>query len=143
MNKSNNISFIVGPALALLVASTMSLGCAKPQAMTASSNVPAGEGTVETDVDDNGNTTVLVRVSHLGQPSNVESGSTIYVVWIQARGGANQNVGALNVSDDLEGSLEMMTPHRRFTLSVTQEPNGHVSSPTHDPVFTAMVEASE
>ena len=111
--------------------------------MTPSASVPAGQGTVETAAGDDGNTDVIVRVSHLGQPTNVEADATVYVVWIQAHNAANQNVGALTVNDDLEGTLETITPHRRFTLRVTPEPNGRVSLPTHDPVFTAMVDAQE
>lgn len=111
--------------------------------MTSSASVPASKGTVEAKINDDGNTNVLVSVRHLGEPSNVEVDSTVYVVWIQARDGANQNVGALALNDDLEGSLETITPHQRFTLRVTPEPNSRVSVPTHDPVFTAMVDSRD
>lgn len=133
---------LAAPALAIFV-SIMSLGCSNAQPMTASTSVPAGEGTVETAMGDDGNTELVVRVRHLGQPSNVEADATVYVVWIQARDGANQNVGTLTVSDDLEGTFKTITPHRRFTLHVTPEPNGRVALPTHDPVFTANVDSQQ
>lgn len=111
--------------------------------MTPSSSIPAGQGTVDAELAEDGNTSVAVKVVHLGQPSSVESDATIYVVWIRARNGATQNVGALSVDDDLEGSFETITPHRRFTLTVTPEPNGRVLEPTHEPVFTALVDSRQ
>ena len=136
-------NFAVIPAFAILTAGTVSVGCTKPQAMNPSSSVPASEGTVKATKGDDGNTHVKVHVRHLAAPSNVEADSTIYMVWIQARDGANQSVGALTVSDQLEGTLETITPHRRFTLSVTPEPNVKVALPTHDAVFTAQVEVKD
>lgn len=128
------------PTLAILVASSFSMACAKPQLMTPSTSVPASTGTVKATKGDNGNTNVSIRVSHLARPSKVEADSTVYVVWIQARGGDNQSAGALAVNEDLEGSLDVVTPHQSFKLTVTPEPNAAVALPTHDPVFTADVE---
>src|SRR5688572_19057738 len=85
-------------------------GGARTQTMTSGSGVPAAEGTVRSSEGDNGNTNVAVRVNHLAPASKVASDATVYVVWIQARNGTVQNVGALRLDDDLEGTLETMTP---------------------------------
>lgn len=114
----------------------------KPQAMHSAEGVPASEGTVRVSDGDNGNTKVSIRVKHLAPPSKIAADSTVYVVWIQPVEGESQNVGALTLSEDLEGSLDTLTPHRRFKLSVTPEPNGQVAAPSHEPVFTYNVESN-
>ncbi len=116
------------------------LGCAKPQTMVSASGVPASEGTVKATVGDNGNTKVSIRVKHLAPPSKIASDAVVYVVWLQPRNAAKQNIGALVLNDNLEGSLDTMTPHNRFMITVTPEPGGKVAEPTHEPVFTADVE---
>jgi len=128
----------------------MQLGCQKmafwrdkPQEMHSTSDASSREGTVRTSNADNGNTNVFVRVKHLAPPSKVAGDSTVYVVWIQAREGDRQNVGALTLNKDLEGSLDTVTPHRRFKVSVTPEPSGQVAEPSHEPVFTYDVESNK
>ena len=115
----------------------------KPQEMHSAEDVPASEGTVRVSDGDNGNTKVSIRVKHLAPPSKIAADSTVYVVWIQPREGDRQNVGALALNKDLEGSLDTLTPHRRFKLSVTPEPSGQVADPSHEPVFTYNVESNK
>ena len=136
------------PAVAVLVG--MQVGCQKmtswrnkPQEMHSSADAPASEGTVKISAGDNGNSKVSVRVKHLATPSRMAADSTVYVVWIQPREGDRQNVGALTLNKDLEGSLDTLTPHRRFKLSVTPEPSGQAASPSHEPVFTYEVESNK
>jgi len=115
----------------------------KPQEMHASSEVLAGQGTVRVSNGDNGNSKVSIRVKHLAPPSKVAPGSTVYVVWFRPVDGENQNAGALVLDSDLEGSLDTLTPHRRFRVSVTPEPNGQAASPSNEPVFTYNVESNK
>jgi hypothetical protein len=136
------------PAAAALVGTQV--GCQrmmfwreKPQEMHSTSDVSASEGTVRVAEGDNGNTKVFVRVKHLAPPSKLAADATVYVVWIQPREGETQNAGALTLNKDLEGSLDTLTPHRRFKLTVTPEPSGQVANPTHEPVFTYNVESNK
>lgn len=112
------------------------------QTMHASSSSPAAQGTVKTSVADNGNTALSVRVKHLAPPSKMVPDATVYVVWIKPGDAAIQNVGALTLNENLEGRLDTVTPHRRFTVSVTPEPGGRGAQPTHEAVFTSSVEGS-
>jgi hypothetical protein len=121
----------------------MQLGCAKNQAMRSSDDSPASQGTVRATEGDNGNTKLNISVKHLAPPSKMATDATVYIVWIEPRNGAKQSVGALSLNDNLEGSLDTVTPHRSFAVSVTPEPNAAVEYPTHDPVFTSDVERPE
>jgi hypothetical protein len=122
------------------LAGLVGIGCTKPQAMVSASDVPASQGTVKVTEGDNGNTNISLRVKHLAPPPKMASDSTVYVVWLQPRDGAKQNIGALTLNSNLEGSLDTVTPHRRFQLTVTPEPSGLAAQPSHDPVFTTEVE---
>lgn len=111
--------------------------------MTSGSEVPASQGTVEASDEDNGNTNIAVKVKHLAPPSKVAADATIYVVWVRPRNAGIQNVGALSLNEDLEGTLNAVTPHRRFSLLVTPEASARVSQPTHAAVFTSEVDRGD
>jgi hypothetical protein len=110
------------------------------QTMRSNPSIPSSEGTVKSWLEDNGNVRLAINVKHLPHPAKVTPEATLYVVWVQPGSEVVQNVGALVVDDDLEGSLETTTPHKRFQLTVTPEPSAGGSRPTHDPVFTADVD---
>lgn len=94
--------------------------------------IPAAESTVTVDTNRNGNTAFDLTVKHLAQPQRVDPNATVYVVW--ARGNessqASQNMGALKVDDNLNGSYSGVTAMREFELFVTAEPSSAASSPT-------------
>ena len=124
----------------ILAIASVPIGCDTTRPMLSNAEIPAGQGTVTVGAADNGNTDVNVRVKHLAPPSKLDPEAKIYVVWIQPSNGAKQNVGALALNDNLEGSLDTVTPHRRFLLTVTPEPGGRVGAPSHTPIFTSWVE---
>lgn len=116
---------------------------APKQTMLTSAENTSGEGTVQAKAGSNGNTEMEVRVKHLSSPSKVAADASVYVVWIQPRNAEIQNVGALEVDDDLVGKLNTTTPHRAFTVTVTPEPSARMASPTHKAVFTSEVNRSD
>jgi hypothetical protein len=127
------------PTLALLA--VMLIGCVSTQQpMHSAAGVPASEGTVNATKGDNDNTVVDIHVKHLAPPSKMAADATVYVVWVQPLDGAMQNVGAMVLDSNLDGSLNTLTPHHRFKLIVTPEPSAAVAAPTHEPVFTTDVE---
>lgn len=142
------IGVLTATAVATLV--LMQLGCEKmkfwqksPQPMASGAGVPASEGTVRATKGDNGNTNLAVRVKHLAPAYKVQPDATVYVVWLQQPDQPKQNIGGLVLDKNLEGSLDTVTPFRRFTVMVTPEASGTVEQPTHDSVFTAQVDRSE
>jgi hypothetical protein len=102
---------------------------------------PAAEGSVTMDQDSNGNTRVTVEVKHLAPPSRVAEGATVYVVWarpLDAQGPA-RSLGALQVSDDLRGTLHAVTALHAFDVTVTAEPTAGASAPTSPPTLSARI----
>jgi hypothetical protein len=113
------------------------------QTMITGAESPAAEGTVEATRGENGNTKLDLRVKHLAAPSKLADDASVYVVWVQPSKGVVQNIGALEVNEDLVGRLQTTTPHAAFTLTVTPEPSARMAAPTHEPVFRAEVKRTE
>lgn len=143
-----NINQILGVITALSIAVGAS-GCGMfggrdaQQPLNPSAENTSGEGTVDARVGENGNTDIEVRVKHLSAPSKVEPDASVYVVWIEPQGSPIQNIGALQVDEDLVGAFNATTPHRIFRLSVTPEPSARMDNPSHEPVFTSEVAVAD
>ena len=129
--------------LALTEACGLFGSSAPKQTMLTSAENTSGEGTVQANAADNGNTQLEVRVKHLSSPSKVADDASVYVVWIKPRNGELQNVGALQVDSDLVGKLDTTTPHKAFTVTVTPEPSARMAAPTHKAVFTSEVNRTD
>jgi hypothetical protein len=131
-------------AIGLLAVAVSVLGCAgrgSTVQMTSTREIPAAEGTVKVSTGDNENTRLQVDVRHLAQPSRVEGGTSVYVVWIRGVNSASepQNVGALVVDKDLNGKLETVTPLRVFDLFLTAEPSARAMAPTGKELLSVQV----
>jgi len=122
-------------AIALLMLTGLALAsCTGPneRRMESSGDIPAAESTVKIGSNSNGNTTFDLTVKHLALPSRVDPDATVYVVWLRGDEPAMraQNMGAIKVDDDLDGSYSGVTPLRDFEIFVTAEPSATELSPT-------------
>lgn len=70
-------------------------------------------------------------MKHLAHPGRVDPNATVYVVWLRGTDTsvASQNMGALKVDEDLNGSYSGITPLRDFELFVTAEATSSGPSP--------------
>jgi hypothetical protein len=117
----------------------LGLGCGTSKvALTASPTVPAAQGEVRLKQGDNGNHVLKVKVRHLADPEKI--GAREYVVWASPPETSQpQNLGALRVDKDLDGTLETVTPWQRFDLFITAEPTATAAQPTGQRVLWASV----
>ena len=107
--------------------------------LTSNSHAPAAGGVVKVSSGDNNNSRITVEVHPLAPADKVHSGATTYVVWVAAPGAAPQNVGALTLDGDLNGTLETVTPLKDFAVFVTPESAPAIASPTGPRVLEAAV----
>jgi hypothetical protein len=113
---------------------------AKKFPMTASSIVPGARGQVEIDKDKNGNTRLNMNVEHLADPQNLTPPATVYVVWLQERGGNPQNQGQLKVDKNLKARFQTVTPSKNFDLFVTGERDNYAKAPSGPEVLRAAIQ---
>jgi hypothetical protein len=138
--KSNRLAIAI-----LIVTGLAAASCAGPKEapMVSNSTIPAAESTVKVDTNENGNTTFELTVKHLALPQRVDPKATVYVVWLRGRDSAvrAQNMGALKVDDNLNGSYSGITPLRDFELFVTAEASVTGTSPTGQALLHTNVSA--
>ncbi len=128
-------------ALALAIAAGLA-GCAAKTAIDISSTVPAAEAELTTSKDDNGNTVVDLKVKHLAPPQNLSPARSMYVVWVETPDGKTFNAGRLNLNDNLEGDVTVVTPYPRFRLVVSAEDDPLAAAPGYHRVLeTEQIEA--
>jgi len=118
----------------LILTCLAALSCSGPRQLrlTTSSDIPAAQGTVKISTTDNGNTKIDVVVEHLASPERINPGATVFVVWARGSeaGAQPQNLGALKVDDNLNGSISAVTPLRSFEVFITAEPSQMSEWPT-------------
>jgi hypothetical protein len=126
--------------LACMLLSFAAFGCGgKKVPMNASTSVPAAAGHADIGSDQNGNTTVDLKVHHLAKPEALTPPATAYVVWIQPSGQSPQNQGRLQVNSDLDGEYKTNTPYKKFDLFVTAENNPQATTPSGPEVMRQQV----
>lgn len=115
--------------LSTIVIMASLMGCGGTSALHVSDKVPAAKGNFSVVAGDNGNSRVTVNVSHLAAADKVGNGATTYVVWVQPKDAKANNVGALQIDDDLSGSLEIATPYKDGAVFITAEVRADVTEP--------------
>lgn len=124
-------------ATVLAAALAVMSGCAGAKVnLSASPSMPAAEGSAQFRATKNDNTNIDLRVKHLAHPEKLTPPASSYVVWTKANKDATpQNIGALKVDKNLDGSLQTETPMHSLELFITAEPSGQATQPTGQPLL--------
>lgn len=123
-----------------IVATLFMAGCATNEKIVGTQAAPGAEGKITAGKVAGDNTELKVEVEHLAKPDRVLAGATNYIVWVQPEGTSTvQNVGVLNVDDDLEGEYQTTVPYKDFRVMVTPEIQGNASYPTGPIVFDQFI----
>lgn len=118
--------------------------CAKRVNFITSDIVPAAEGYIKIDRDDNQNYTVNVSIKRLAEPSRLQPPKETYVVWMETKSNGVKNLGRLNsssgfFSSDLEGLLRAVTPFKPERVFVTAGDKSNIQYPGSQVVLTTKV----
>lgn len=124
----------------LLMASAMALtGCSRATIyqMDSGERTAGAEGEASVVKDNNGNNIVTLKVAHLPQPSRLEQGMGVYVVWVNPGEGRTAfNMGQIRLSDARTGEITFTTPpYSNFSIVVTAEVDGMATSPSNQVVL--------
>jgi hypothetical protein len=127
--------------MAVVVSVTAS--CAKDVSFQKSPVTPAATAEAELGRDENGNVTVAITVEHLADPADLDAEGDVYVAWAETKDGKVANLGQLTVGDDLEGTLETITPFEKFKILITAETTTTVQTPSDDVILQTDYFAAE
>lgn len=131
---------LVVAAMALSMSCAMTKNAVDPGIpLQGSTTTPAGEGSVAATTNQDGNTALSVKVKHLAPASRIDENAQVYVVWVEPPNGMPQNVGALSLNDDREGTLNTLTPFKQFRVIITPEASATVQEPSGNEIFTGNV----
>jgi len=130
MNKKATLTAMAACAISLSGCAIFSSRSTNPK-MSVSPLVPAAESSVRFGKATNGNTSIDLKVKHLANTEKLTPPSHIYVVWLRSNPNAQpQNIGALDVDENLTGTLQTITALHSFALFITAEGSGQVQQPT-------------
>ncbi|WP_242689137.1 hypothetical protein [Pedobacter sp. SYSU D00535] len=137
-SKSNQtlclVLFLALPVLTLC-------SCAKTVRFATSTVVPAADGRVKIEKDDNDNYSVNVSIENLAPPSKLTPPKDVYVVWLETETDGTKNIGRLVsssgfFSNALEATLTTVTPFKPTRIYVTAEKNATIQNPGSQVVIT-------
>jgi len=132
MAKSVASQFLFG-VLVILGCNGVHLYASDKYQLSISSTIPAAEGVVYIEQGSKtSNTEVKIKIQHLSLPENLTGPENTYVVWVRPSNGSGtaQNIGALTLDKDLDGTLKTVVPFKKFDLFITPEASSVVSEPS-------------
>lgn len=124
----------------LLIVGTSLESCTKKTPFLVSSVVPAAEGWVKVEIDNNKNYKIELNVKNLADPQRLTPPRNIYVVWIETEQNGQKNIGQLRpegglFSNSVNSSLKTLTPYMPISVFVTAENNINIEYPDHQIVL--------
>ncbi len=112
-------------------------GCRKNIRLQALPALQGGQGTLRVTLTYDRNNILEVRLTGVKPPESFGPQYTRYVVWTEVAGAAGPavNVGQIRVEAPGTGSLNTLTPLRRFHVLITVEEKGDARQPGPLAVF--------
>ena len=108
--------------------------CAKKITFQNSSVVPAAQGQVTVDKDNNKNYVVKIKIDNLAEVKRLEPSKNTYVVWMETDESQVKNIGQIKsdtkfASSKLKASFETVTAFKPEKIFITAEDNADVQYP--------------
>ncbi|MET3112698.1 hypothetical protein AAKU52_000416 [Pedobacter sp. CG_S7] len=108
--------------------------CSKKIQFTNSAVVPAAQGYVKIEKDNNRNFLMEVKIINLANPQRLQPPKPIYVVWMETENTGTKNIGQLKIissyfSNNLEGILKAVTPFKPARFFITAEQRADIQFP--------------
>lgn len=107
--------------------------------------VPAAEGYVEVEKDDNGNYEIDLEVTRLAEPERLNPAKKLYIVWVQTEKSGEKNIGQLKtasgfLSNTLKSSLNTLTSFKPTGFLISAENDADVQQPGDQVVLRTAME---
>ncbi|MDQ6815128.1 MAG: hypothetical protein M3040_15435 [Bacteroidota bacterium] len=105
--------------------------CSHKIAFATSSVVPAAQGSVKVNKDNNKNYNIDLNVMRLADPKRLNPPKQVYVVWMDTESNGTKNLGQLKTStglfsSTLKSSLKTVTPYKPVRIFITAEDNADI-----------------
>ncbi len=140
MKKFTNV-MLKSSSYATLIILLLFSSCSTKMTFLNSTVVPAAEGSVKVDKDDNGNYDLELNVTRLTEPSRLQPSKAVYVVWLVTDNNGTKNIGQLKsstslFSSELKASLHTVSSFKPKRIFVTAENDANLQHPGTQVVLT-------
>ena len=114
--------------------------CSKKISFNTSTVVPAAQGSVKINKDNNKNHTIDIKIKNLAEPDRLQPAKSVYVVWMVTDDNGVKNIGQLISSKSLfssllEASLKTVTPFVPTRIFITAEENSDITVPNSEVIL--------
>jgi hypothetical protein len=108
--------------------------CSKKISFDTSTVVPAAQGVVKINKDDNKNHKIDIKIKNLAEPDRLQPAKSVYVVWMVTDDNGVKNIGQLVSSKGLfssllQATLTTVTPFVPTRIFITAEENSDITVP--------------
>ncbi len=108
---------------------------AKKVKFLTSSVVPAAQGHVKVNQDNNQNYTIKIKISGLADIERLKTSDQTYIVWMETDQGKIENLGQLIsssgfLSKHMKATLETVSPFEPTKIFITTEDSANVQHPS-------------
>lgn len=108
--------------------------CSKKVTFLNSSVVPAAQGYVKVNKDDNKNYVIKIEIKNLAEVNRLQPPKNNYVIWMITDENSTKNIGQIKsgssmMSSKLKASFETVTPFKPTKIFITAEDNADVQYP--------------
>ncbi len=108
--------------------------CSKKVTFLNSSVVPAAQGYVKVNKDDNKNYVIKIEIKNLAEVNRIQPPKNAYVIWMITDENSTKNIGQIKsgssmMSSKLKASFETVTSFKPTKIFITAEDNADVQYP--------------
>jgi hypothetical protein len=108
--------------------------CSKKVTFLNSSVVPAAQGYVKVNKDDNKNYVIKIEIKNLAEVNRLQPAKNAYVIWMITDENSTKNMGQIKsgssmMSSKLKASFETVTAFKPTKVFITAEDDGDVQYP--------------
>ena len=123
--------------LSFIFAAVLISACSRKVVFPTSTVLPAADAVVKIDKNDNNNYEIDLRVENMAKPDRLDPPRKKYVVWMVSEKNGTINMGNLEISKKLKGSLETASPYKPICFFITAEDREVVDTPSTQVVLNS------
>ena len=123
--------------LSFIFAAVLISACSRKVVFPTSTVLPAADAVVKIDKNDNNNYEIDLRVENMAKPDRLDPPRKKYVVWMVSEKNGTINMGNLEISKKLKGSLETASPYKPICFFITAEDKEIVDTPSTQVVLNS------
>lgn len=133
INNQTKSLFLFG--MVAIMALTMN-SCTNKISFLTSSVVPAAEGQVTLNRDNNNNYVIQIEIRNLADVSRLQPPKNLYVVWMETDRGQARNIGGIVSLNNLRASFKTISSFKPVRIFITAEENEGTQFPGPMEVLT-------